>query len=138
MKRIILLLLLLLTINLQLVAQVEKIDTSAVKRKIAFTDGRNFKPTKQIRKAYRNHVLTNTSNYFNPTIQTVSNSGFLKDSVYVKSYKNAAYNNSVRNIKLNRTIIIGGSVIIAGAVVVVVIIVKLVDALADSITKSVI
>jgi hypothetical protein len=100
----------------QLYAQEVRIDSIEIKRKIAYADGRIFKPTKQIRKAYRNHTLTNTSNYFNPTVQTVSNYRFLKDSVYVKSFKNAAYDNSVRNIKLNRTIIITGSIVITGLI----------------------
>lgn len=140
--RVVTFLLLIFIMSGQLYAQEIRSDSLEIKRKIAFSDGKYFKPTKQIRKAYRNRMLTNTSDYFNPTVQTVSNSALLKDSIYMKSYKNAAYNNSVRNIRLNRTIIISGSIIIAGAVAVVVIIVKLVDAfasaLADGITKSVI
>lgn len=88
----------------QLYAQEIRSDSLEIKRKIAFSDGKYFKPTKQIRKAYRNRTLTNTSDYFNPTAKTVSNSGLLKDSAYVKFYKEAAYKNTVHQIKSVGTI----------------------------------
>lgn len=119
----------------QLYAQEIRSDSLEIKRKIAFSDGKYFKPTKQIRKAYRQHVLHNTSDYFSPTIQKVSKSDFLKDSAYVKYFKNAAYEYSVRKIKLNRKIITG-SIIIAGLVALPFVVVKGLNSLLSDVRST--
>lgn len=123
LMKVVTLFILFLIICSQLYAQEIHIDSSEIKRKIAISDGKYFKPTKQIRKAYRNRTLTNTSDYFNPTAQTVSNSALLKDSAYVNSFKKAAYKNSVRKIKVNRRIITG-IIVIAGLVALPFVVVK--------------
>lgn len=136
--RVVPFLLLIFIMSGRLYAQEIRSDSLEIKRKIAFSDGKYFKSTKQIRKAYRKHTLSNTSDYFNPTNKSVSNSDLLKDSTFVQAYKQAAYNNSVKNIKIDRTIIIGGSIIIAGAIAVAVIIIKLIEGFAEAFGKSLI
>lgn len=127
-----------LILSSKLQAQNLQTDSAAFIEQKAYAYGRYFRPTKPIRKAYRKHTLTSTSDYFMPTKQTVPNSDLLNDSVFVQVYKEAAYDNSVRKIKSNRAIIWGGSVVIAGAIVVALIIVKLVEEFAATISKSLI
>lgn len=112
MKITLILLLSTLFFNCELFVQT---DSTSLKTTFATSDARRFKPTKQIRIDYRKHSLSNTSDYFKPTIQNVSNPGLLKDSIYVKSFKNAAYKNSIRKIKFKQKIIIG-SIVVAGLV----------------------
>ena len=111
-----------------LLAQVVQSDSSALKIKVAKADARHFRPNKQIRKAYRKKELSNTSDYFKPSNQTVSNSKLLNDSIYVKTYKTIAYKKTITQIRSIGTII--GFTIIIGIVVIVVDLVKLSNSVA--------
>jgi hypothetical protein len=137
MKRIILLLLLSLssTFQFQLSAQA---DSTTLKTTLATNDARYFRVGKEVRRAYRKHHLTTTSDYLNPAGNRIGNPDLLTDSVYVKAYKNIAYKNSISSIKTERKVIVIAGVVIVGVVVGALLIIKLfVDALTDSISKAV-
>jgi len=120
MKNIVLLVFLFST-TLQLFAQTDSI---ALKTEIAFADAKHFRINKQIFKACRKKLATETSDYFKPNEVGIQNKSLLQDSDYVKAYKIAAYNRTLRQIKLNKTIIITGGIVIVGIVALYVLIIK--------------
>jgi hypothetical protein len=120
MKNIVLLVFL-FTTTLQLFAQTDSI---ALKTEIAFADAKHFRINKQIFKVCRKKLATETSDYFKPNEVGIQNKSLLQDSDYVKAYKIAAYNRTLRQIKLNKTIIITGGIVIVGIVALYVLIIK--------------
>lgn len=69
-------------------------------------------------------LATETSDYFKPNEVGIQNKSLLQDSDYVKAYKITAYNRTLRQIKLNKTIIITGGIVIVGIVALYVLIIK--------------
>jgi hypothetical protein len=122
MKNIILLLLLSFVPTVQLFAQKAQPDSVTIKIELAKADARHFRPNKQIRTARKNRLLLNSSDYFMPTANTVSNSKLLTDSVYVKAFKDAAYNRSIHNGKTSYYAVVSaeiiGGALVAGALLI--------------------
>ncbi|RYE11503.1 MAG: hypothetical protein EOP44_01340 [Sphingobacteriaceae bacterium] len=140
MKRMLCLLFLLISLKVQ--AQTAQPDSVTI-RKIASRDAdRSYKLNRTIRKAFRNKQLYSTSDYFKPNANTTKNTTLLTDSGYVKAYRHIAFDNTVNQIRLNRSKIVIIGIVVAGVAVIVVAIIKLVEAfanaLSDSITRSVI
>ncbi len=61
------------------------------KEHLARDDVKNFNFSKDMLKRSKEERFKITSDYFSPTIQTTANVDLLKDSVYVKSFREEAY-----------------------------------------------
>lgn len=129
-------LLILLILSLKLQAQTAQPDSAAI-RKTAIRDAdKSFKLNKTIRKAFRNKQLYSTSDYFKPNLNTTKNSELLTDSNYVKNFRHVAFDDTVNQIRLNRSkIVIVGVVVAGAAAVAVVILVKLAEAFGNFFAK---
>lgn len=139
-RKLSLLILLIICLNAQ--AQTSKPDSVTI-RKTAIRDAdRSFKLNRTIRKAFRNKQLYSTSDYFKPNLNTTKNSELLTDSTYVKNFRHVAFDDTVNQIRLNRSKIVIIGAVIVGVAIISVLIIKLIEgfanALANSITKSVI
>ena len=134
MRFLTLLVLLSLFSTFQLFAQTIKTDSTVLKTTLATSDAMYFRVGKEVRRAYRKHQLTTTSDYLNPAGNSIRNPNLLTDSVYVNAYKNIAYKNSIDSIKAERKVIVIAGVVIVGVVAGAIVIAKaLANALADSI-----
>lgn len=128
MRRIILILLLTLSSTCALFAQT---DSTTLKTTLATIDASYFRLDREVRRAYRKHQITKTSDYLNPTTNRIRNPDLVSDSVYVSTYKNIAYKNTIRSIKSERKVIFIAGVVIVGVVAGAIVIAKaLIDALA--------
>ncbi len=72
------------------------------------------KPSKMFDRNYQEQVRTQkvdyTSDYFKPTKATVSDSTLLTDSVYVKAFREAAYNKTLKRRTAGHYIAVYGSI----------------------------
>jgi hypothetical protein len=107
--KVLILFLLFFSATFQLLAQVTKADSVAFKITIATSDARHFKTNKQINLAYRKHRITHTSDYFKPITNAVDSPNFTADSVYVKAYKNAAYEKTTDRRNFRRYVLMNAS-----------------------------
>jgi len=123
MNRKISILLLFLISGTQVFAQVAKNDSTDLKTKIAENDAKNFKLDKEIRKKYKKHHFDYHSDYFKPNESTVSNTSLLKDSVYVKAYRRAAYIRNIKRRTAGHYVIVGAEVLIVAYLVFAVIVI---------------
>ena len=75
-------------------AEAQATHQDSVRANRAKKDARHFKLKKSELKRFNTEHLPATSDYFNPTMKT-SKPELLKDSVYVRSYKTAAFYNAL-------------------------------------------
>lgn len=109
---------------------------SITTRKTAIRDAdKSFRLNKTIRKSFRHKQLYSTSDLFKPNLNTTKNLNLLNDSNYVKVFRHTAFDDTVYQIKINRSKIIIIGAIIAGVAVVSVIVAKAVAALFNSFTS---
>ncbi len=104
MKNVLLLLLLALMPTFQLFADAKPIDSVRFKQRKAVWDVRFFKLDKPTWKAFRKKRFEPTSDYFKPNIDNVKNPTLIRDSIYVETYREAAFNKT----KHRRTVIYYG------------------------------
>ena len=102
------LLLLFLIIGLSnfLYAQVSHNDSLIQQAKI---DSRKFSISKSDLKKFKKQRWLSTADYFKPSVKNTSNVYLLTDSVYVKSYRMAAFRRTRTVIDSNKAILIAGS-----------------------------
>ncbi|MGA9651348.1 hypothetical protein [Pedobacter sp.] len=67
-------------------------------KRIAVADVQNFMLKEETIKKIRNQRSESSSDYFKPSKEQASNTSLLNDSIYVKAYRDAAYN-KIRNSK---------------------------------------
>lgn len=88
----------------------------------AFADIKKFKLNKQQFKEFKKNKSNSYSDLFKPTEASVSNIGFLADSVYVNAFRNAAYQKTLKRRTTGHYFLVGGVayvVVVAVATVVV-------------------
>lgn len=78
--------------------------------KIAQTDVKLFKLSSEDFQIFRKNKGNYTSDFFKPKLGAVSDTLLLKDSVYVKAYRQAAYNKSLKKRTIGHYILVGGAV----------------------------
>ena len=76
---------------LALKAQAQNLREDSIK-KIAITDAKKFKLDKADLRVFRRNRSNLASDYFKPVRAAVSDTALLKDSVYVKAYREKAWN----------------------------------------------
>lgn len=91
MKNVLLLLLLALMPTFQLFADTKPIDSVRFKQRKAVWDVRFFKLDKPTWKAFRKKRFEPTSDYFKPKLENVKNPTLIRDSIYVETYRAAAF-----------------------------------------------
>lgn len=83
---------------------------------IARKDVKNFKLSKADLKLYRKGKSDRTSDYFKPTPSNVSDPALLKDSTYVKMYRNFAYSKTSHRKGAGEYIIIAGAIVVLAGI----------------------
>ncbi len=127
-------LLIMLILSLKLQAQTAQPDSVTI-RKVASRDAdRSYKLNKTIRKAFRNKQLYSTSDFFKPNEKTTKNPQLLTDSNYVKAFRHTSFDDTIYQIRLNRSKIVIIGVVVAGVAVIVIIIVKIAEAIGNGIS----
>jgi len=89
-----------------LYAQVSHNDSLIQQAKI---DSRKFSISKSDLKKFKKQRWLSTADYFKPSVKNTSNVYLLTDSVYVKSYRMAAFRRTRTVIDSNKAILIAGS-----------------------------
>jgi hypothetical protein len=86
--------------------------------KIAQADVKYFKLNSEDFTIFRKNKGNYTSDFFKPKVGAVSDTLLLKDSVYVKAYRQAAYNKSLKKRTVGHYMLVGGAVYVGVTVVV--------------------
>lgn len=79
---------------------------------IANTDVKTFKLNGNKLKQFRVHHFSPSSDYFKPTPVNTSDTSLLKDSTYIKAFKQAAYNKTLHRRTTGHYVLIIGSIAI--------------------------
>lgn len=107
LKKITISLFLVFMISFEINAQTLSVDSLKI---IAYQDTRKFKLNKADLKTFRKNKNNSTSDYFKPTATYTSNLNFLKDSTYVKAFREAAYIKTKRRKTVAHYVLVGGIV----------------------------
>ncbi|WPU96683.1 hypothetical protein SNE25_14255 [Mucilaginibacter sabulilitoris] len=79
----------------------------------ASTDAKNFKLDGSNFKKFKAHHFPATSDYFKPTPLNVSDTTFLKDSTYVKTFRQLAYNKTLHRRTTGHSVLLIGGISVA-------------------------
>lgn len=83
---------------------------------IARRDVKTFKLTEADLKLFRRGKSHRTSDYFKPTLSNVSDPALLKDSTYVKMYRNFAYSKTSNRKGAGEYMIIAGAIVVLAGI----------------------
>ncbi|HVS92001.1 MAG TPA: hypothetical protein VHE59_08230 [Mucilaginibacter sp.] len=87
--------------------QAQQLPADSIKN-IALTDARKFKLDKADFEIFRHNRRNSGSDYFKPGKSAVSDTALLKDSVYVKAYRAAAYAKTRHRHTAGHYVLLGG------------------------------
>lgn len=83
---------------------------------VARKDAKNFKLSKSDLKIYRKGTSGRTSDYFKPRVENVSDTSLLKDSTYVKTFRNFAYSKTSHRKGAGEYVIIAGAIVVLAGI----------------------
>ncbi len=105
MKKLLLSFLMMIASTFELFAQETVVDSIKLKTKTATEHAKRFKLDKQTWKVYRKHGINYTSDHFKPNTVNSAHPEWLTDSVYVKTFREAAYKKTIRRSLIRHYIV---------------------------------